>query len=440
MHKEYEDIDKLNVEQRDVFDRVFVNIDTSKKSIQSISGSAGTGKTFLTQVISEMLFDYMEWVTAPTHKAVSVLKGKFDRVNSATIHSFLGLELKTNFETGKHFLQRAKRHNVRNCDVLIVDEASMISAELFGHITSAWRKGEFKHIIFVGDVLQLQPVDENSETSDMLAFTSDLIQHHFDLKQIVRSKHTHIYTLFNHIRHLIEDGKTRQEALEYLWKYNAPEVIMYSDKSEFLKRFINTSTLEDETYSIGSFTNAVVNDRNYKIRNFYHKMKGNVPSQIHIEDILVIQKANNKDFSTSETVKIASIQHTRKSGYGAIKIYTIDNRMLYVLDDKDRVRYAKETIKLKDEAKKKRAWKKYYSHMELFSEVSFHYSSTIHKLQGSTYKDIFVDLTDIPSMTSDDMFLRLLYVGITRAEDKIHILAQQTTANAMADLDAMLNL
>ncbi|MCI0501381.1 MAG: ATP-binding domain-containing protein, partial [Epsilonproteobacteria bacterium] len=61
-------------------------------------------------------------------------------------------------------------------------------------------------------------------------------------------------------------------------------------------------------------------------------------------------------------------------------------------------------------------WKLFFQIKELFVDVKYTYASTIHKLQGSTYETIYIDLTDIERMHDKDMMYRLLYVAITRAE------------------------
>ena len=59
----------------------------------------------------------------------------------------------------------------------------------------------------------------------------------------------------------------------------------------------------------------------------------------------------------------------------------------------------------------------------MFANVQYIYSSTIHKLQGSTYETCYVNVYDL--ITNDFMSLdekyRLLYVAITRASKDIKI-------------------
>lgn len=63
---------------------------------------------------------------------------------------------------------------------------------------------------------------------------------------------------------------------------------------------------------------------------------------------------------------------------------------------------------------------KYY--YEPFANVSYGYSITIHKSQGSTYKNVFIDLKDIMKNNKLNEKKRCIYTALTRASDTLHIL------------------
>ena len=74
-------------------------------------------------------------------------------------------------------------------------------------------------------------------------------------------------------------------------------------------------------------------------------------------------------------------------------------------------------------------WKKFFAFKEFFADVKYTFSSTIHKLQGSTYDTVYVDLVSLAQSfeyTKDkDLFYRLIYVALTRAAKHIKILLPQ---------------
>ncbi len=109
-----------------------------------VKGYAGTGKTFLiTRFIEYVLTmpskHYQVAVTAPTNKAVKVLRDESEythtRLKFATIHSLLGLKEQID-AYGVVAFERDKREpsSLDSYEVLIVDEASMLADELFAEI------------------------------------------------------------------------------------------------------------------------------------------------------------------------------------------------------------------------------------------------------------------------------------------------------------------
>ena len=76
----------------------------------------------------------------------------------------------------------------------------------------------------------------------------------------------------------------------------------------------------------------------------------------------------------------------------------------------------------KDYKERSKKWKKFFDLKEVFVDVKYIYASTIHKLQGSTYETVYIDLREIEKMSDKDMMYRLLYVAITRASKDVKVL------------------
>ncbi|MBO6793220.1 MAG: AAA family ATPase [Balneolaceae bacterium] len=127
-----------------------------------LTGRAGTGKsTLLQQIIKES--DKNMVVLAPT--GIAALN-----VNGMTIHSFFGLPsrmLLIRDEAVKAFWSNSeKRKLIESLDTVIIDEVSMVRADLMDAIDYSLRINSNnpqlpfggKQMIFVGDLFQLEPI------------------------------------------------------------------------------------------------------------------------------------------------------------------------------------------------------------------------------------------------------------------------------------------
>jgi ATP-dependent DNA helicase PIF1 len=121
-----------------------------------VTGAAGSGKTYR---IRKILETDSSWglVAATTGPAARVLGPKVPTINSA-----LGFFDQKSLE--RSYADGTLRRNIRTLrtkyDRVIIDEASMLSSEMFDLILPAC-EAEDMGLILVGDFLQLPPVTEN---------------------------------------------------------------------------------------------------------------------------------------------------------------------------------------------------------------------------------------------------------------------------------------
>jgi superfamily I DNA/RNA helicase len=71
----------------------------------------------------------------------------------------------------------------------------------------------------------------------------------------------------------------------------------------------------------------------------------------------------------------------------------------------------------------KNLWEYYFnSYIDYFADISYGYCITCHKSQGSTYKNVFVDLGNILNMNRKEKEgMKCLYTAITRAAENLII-------------------
>ena len=95
---------------------------------------------------------------------------------------------------------------------------------------------------------------------------------------------------------------------------------------------------------------------------------------------------------------------------------------------------------------KKELWVTFYAVRDMFADVQYVHSSTIHKLQGSTHDIAYIDLFSLSDnrYMSDEEKYRLAYVSITRASKDIKIFMphfkyneQESIMNVVNEFDAI---
>lgn len=135
-----------------------------EKKVLIITGGPGTGKSTITKAILEVTSKVSSQIllAAPTGRAakrMSEITGK----KASTIHSLLEMD----FKAGGF---KKNRHNPLVCDLLIVDEASMIDTQLMHHLLKAVPSSA--RVIFIGDIDQLPSVGPGNVLRDLIASQS----------------------------------------------------------------------------------------------------------------------------------------------------------------------------------------------------------------------------------------------------------------------------
>jgi exodeoxyribonuclease V alpha subunit len=141
--------------------------DTQKKAVLAalahvvcvITGGPGTGKTTITKTIVTIFEDaaLSVQIAAPTGKAsrrASEATGK----EASTIHRLL--------EIGRDGKFKRNKDNPLECDVLVLDEMSMVDVALFNHVVNALPAGG--RLLLVGDVDQLPSVGPGKVLKDII--------------------------------------------------------------------------------------------------------------------------------------------------------------------------------------------------------------------------------------------------------------------------------
>jgi len=233
-----------------------------------MTGAGGTGKT---ELIKRIVKDAKEkgikyQVCALTGCACILLK-----CNAKTIHSWGGLGLcngDIDLLAGKIALNKFKRKNWKQVELLIVDEVSMMSKKLFNALNLIGKKCRLDQsafggiqVIFSGDFNQLSPIgnDDEPDTSRYCFESEDwdnIFKNQIELVEIFRQKDP-VYTK---ILSQIRNGKLTRKSVDKLNSYvgrKIPEdilikpTIIYPTRNKVEK--INNESLEKINEDVYTF-------------------------------------------------------------------------------------------------------------------------------------------------------------------------------------------
>lgn len=414
----------LTEHQQERFNEIIKDVDDiisnnawKPNRILSLEGYAGVGKTVIT---SELVKHFINIglrivVTTPTHKSLNVIREMLQvDVETRTIHSYLGLKQKpSNNPNIDYILQKDGSKFIKKVDVLIVDESSMVSNELFTHIEEALENGLFRVVLFVGDSAQLLPVD--GEQNPVYANANRYI-----LTEIVRQAANNPLI---HIAHRFREVIGKNKIIDVKAIFNEIPLLdtMYVHHS--IKDFMQTYLDDKNDKILATYTNKSVNVYNNFIRQFIYQDK-NVPYLLVNENIVVekmVTEGKKVHYNNGEVVKIRTL---KESYIDDIAVYII-NDVINVVKPEFKELYEDKKRKLKNDAiKDKKKWYLYYNFLETFTEIKHTHSCTIHKLQGSTYDNVYINVEEILRYMTEknaDTIYRLMYVGLTRARQDVHL-------------------
>ena len=194
----------FNIQQREFLYHVLHCVKTQKTPFHLfLSGGAGVGKTHLVKGIFQALLRYYNSLpgqdpddiklvlAAPTGKAAYNIRG-------ATLHSFLAIPASQSLKKYIH-LDDSRRNTLRSnfskLKIIVIDEISMVGADMFQFINARLQEIFQCNLPFggvsvlcVGDMFQLRPVMDKwvfqNTSSPYQSLTTNLWQDLFELYEL----------------------------------------------------------------------------------------------------------------------------------------------------------------------------------------------------------------------------------------------------------------
>jgi len=380
------------------------------------NGFAGTGKTYLLSMMAKSLAaksDDPILLCAPTNKAAKQIAkayGKLpEHVHVRTVHSSLGLIVDEKID--KNVVGKAKLLKFCEYKLVIIDECSMITDEVYQHIND--QKVKTQKIIYTGDRLQLPPVQflskeqraKRNGVEESLTFSTKA---QVSMEKIIRQGEGHpVIDLGTRIRENINLSKGVIADAES--KINSKGEGVYKlSKAKVVAVFVALYKKRDAYAKLVAFTNKAVDEWTMLFRKAIY---GNdVEPYLQGEELVL--HAPYHSFHNGDEFKIRTITnpHVFKSGNLEVKCVYINEATTKIRVPVDYIAFRNLIQKLQSN----KEWQLYFDLKQRIATVSHTYASTVHKAQGSTVSHIFVDVVNIGYVRDVKFRNQLLYVAVTR--------------------------
>lgn len=407
----------------------------SDDNVITLSGYAGTGKTSLMQIFKQkaLMKGHMVSFSATTNKAAAVLQSKVK--NASTLHHLFGIQAGVDLNNEYDLSRLVNTINDENKlvpgQVVVIDEASMIGKPLYDMINQIANKEGVK-IIYLGDKAQLAPVNE-TQISPIFKNPKGKV---LELTKVERTGDNAILKEATAIRNgkgfsydssfnsegkgvaFIDPSKDKKEVVDII-KHYAPlvkkdpdsfKILAYTNAkvaqyNNYIRKLLGYNTpvprvgetimgYKNCGYSKGKYK--IINSENYKVTKVYDKpISEDIEGQsveyylAEVEDYegntkgikLVDIKNNikNRQAVTALGKKVSQLWSTYRS-----TPYNNRREILDTINGIEQALFVNDDIKERNRTIVQKAW-------------DYGYAMTVHKSQGSTFKNVFIDDNDIQS-------------------------------------------
>ena len=465
---------KLNEEQRDFVAAFRAWLQKPNSQYFLLTGWAGTGKTYAAM---EALKGYPinKVFAAPTHKAKQVLIDRALKASvtgpGSTLASLLRLRVGYN-NKGEERLESmgmptssgGKRKLLLNqrTELLVVDEASMVSKEMWGELTEAVTRYPNLKVLLMGDPYQLPPPKESGSEAFNLMLPPRF-------KSTLNKVERNNGAIGDNSREIVNRIVSRGDRFSD-WNGGA-NVTLYDSPSDWESLALETFRQTKEAPSHArmlAWTNKEVTRLNDFIRGGLSKGSTTLPMYLpgelltakgRVVDPTVEQESSNNYgviLSSTQICKVKSVTPKMLTFEPRVAReigpITVQGLELALMDDYGFIGFAHAalrheyskltpyTSKLKAaiatkvgrKGVKNHAWGEYYGCLGKFGvfkagkEFSPNlrpaFAQTIHQSQGSTYETVFLNARDVGGCKAKTLHNKLLYVGASRASTALHVL------------------
>ncbi|MFZ5391992.1 MAG: ATP-dependent DNA helicase [Patescibacteria group bacterium] len=386
-------IQSEDIEINDDFLRALKKIDEINGPLY-ITGKAGTGKSTLLKYFRQTT-DKMAVVVAPTGIAAINVGGQ-------TIHAFFGFSNNvTPIEVRSAQKQKKRQEVLDKMDILVIDEISMVRADLMDCVDESLRyylNNDLpfggKQIVMFGDLYQLPPVVATAQERQMFnsvykspyffdakAFT-DLSIEKIELKKIYRQSDQKFISLLNNIRH----NQVRDEDMNMLNGCYQPNSFDSDDG------FITLCTTNQSANDMNNFKLSQLPD---ELKVYKGKVDGdfaekNFPTELNLQvkisaQVMMLNNDSAGRWVNGSMGQIIDITKGEKSDQDILVVEIFGGEIVEVRPYRWEMNryYFNQTAKMVDTET-----------IGTFTQypLRLSWAITIHKSQGKTFDKVIVDI------------------------------------------------
>lgn len=371
-----------NFDFSEEFQQAFGMIENTRKHI-FITGKAGTGKSTLLEYFRIKTKKNIV-VLAPTGVAAIKARGQ-------TMHSFF--KLPPRFIQKDHIRRLRNNELLKHLDTLVIDECSMVRADLLDGIDYALRVNREEYnrpfggvqIVLFGDLFQLPPV-VNSDICHLMDrlyespyfFSANVLKgvelEYVELHKIYRQKEEGFIELLNKIRIKQIDEKS-------LSRLNENVNVNVTHESGII-------TLTTTNNNANAINEICLNKIHHKKYKYYADIWGkfdekSYPAEVCIllkkdAQVMLIKNDPDKRWVNGTIAEIAGLTDT------LIKVKINGNVYDVPKASWDKIEYVYNDIEQKIEEKVIGSFQQY--------PIKLAWAITIHKSQGQTFKNVIIDM------------------------------------------------
>jgi hypothetical protein len=378
-----------------------------------LTGKAGTGKTTLLKEIIETTHKKTV-VVAPTgiaalnaggvtiHSMFQLPFGGFLPDAKATAQFSGGVKFESKDTLRRHFKMSAvKRNVIQNMELLIIDEVSMLRADLLDAIDFMLQSVRKKRthfggvqVLFIGDLLQLPPVVRDEEWRVLknyyqgkFFFHSHVIQHYpplyVELSTIYRQTEQDFISILNNLR----NNKITPENVTFLNQYVQPNFDLKQNKG-----YITLTTHNTKADTINKQS---IND--LEETSFYYaaKIVDDFPEKIYPLDTTLELKVGAQVMFIKNDLSFDKNYFNGKMGF--IKSLSANEIFVHFPDENKTIeveRYEWENIRYNVNPLTKEIEEEMLGTFSHYP-IKLAWAITIHKSQGLTFDKAALDVSQV---------------------------------------------